>query len=352
MRNLISLLVAALFAGLFTGCEGPAKREFNVDANSTETLFVMALEKGTDGAATQAKLEAGPTRLREKRVNIPMRKWVYDWGDGKYKWLATVATIRVDTQPVTREWTSSTETGTTAKDEALLVKSKDGVLFKLGATIRALIQDPDTDAYLSFYGTHKDAPDKDKKEDANYILCNYHGRPLAEVVDTDVHNYCQSRLSRYFGLVPLVTGRGEAPKYFEQTLEDARVFFKRRGITIANFGSSEGLGFVNGEVQNAIDRRFLATKDQEIALQEEEKAAKANKRLVEMAEADRDAAIVFQNAFEAMVLKVNMECRTLRAARKMILAEKWTGDVPSIITPPSGSSSTGSGSMPMILQVK
>lgn len=294
------------------GC-GPAKVEQLVEVKPNETAFVITLEGDTK--EQQAKLNSldylREAKVASKRITIPQRRHDTGRWPGEYEWIDTVRVITVDRAPVTREWTDDPDTGTSMHKQAIQVESLDSINFGVGATITCSILEENTPVFLYYYA----------------------GKALPEIVDTNVRGFCQKGLAREFGKYDLAEGKTKKAECFEQVFQDAKAFFAERGITIDYFGGVKGLTYNNKEIQAAIDRKFVAENDIEVAKKEKLAQDERNKQMVERAKAERDAAEALATAKEALELKTQLEIAKIRAEAMRIAAEKWSGNLPANILP-------------------
>ncbi len=229
-----------------------------------------------------------------------------------------MAVIKVNRAPVTREWTQATSTGTSAKNQAIMVESVESIDFYLGVNTTALIQE----------------------EDASKFLYYFSGKSLDEVMDTVVRGYVQSYLYKEYGARTLEECRADKKKIFTALLDEARTTFKAKGITIENIGGSEGYTYKDPHIQDAINNVFTAQHQALVAKAEKDAQDMRNLKDLELAnnsakikkiDADADAqATLIRGKADADVL----EMRGAMIARypglvNMTIAEHSTGQVPS-----------------------
>ena len=316
MKNVkyLFLIIAGLTAMFaFTGCRGPAEIEIVEEIETNETAFMVPME----GASldSQGKFMSvdflEEAKVPAKRVTIPQRKRKNGRHRWNYEWIPTLRVIKVDRKPVTREWTQEDGTGTSSKNEAIHVESKESIGFAIGVNITAMVQENDASIFLYWYA----------------------GKPLADVVDENVRGFVTSILSREFGSLDLVDGRGAKAEIFTRVYEATRDHFKETGITIDNLGYAEGLIYEDEEIQTGINNRFLAELSVQTAAQEKLAQDERNKQKVATATAEKESALEFARAQDAAIMVRELEIRLIQAEAARIAAEKWNGALPSNIMP-------------------
>jgi hypothetical protein len=321
-----------VFAMLVAIFRGPLKVERFVEIGPSETAFVIPLEGDlNEQVRTDSLRFLEEAKVNTKRISIPQRAHQYGRIPSSYRWISTVRVIKVNRAPVTREWTAEATTGTSAKNESLVVQSHDGVVFALGGTITCRIEEEDAALYLRHFGTV--ASEQQELQD---IVDQ--ARPLADVVDTGIRSYMQSRLFYHFSGAPLDEAKQKKIDYFNSTFHDAVDYFKQRGITIDSFGSTKGLTYLNPKVQDAINQKFLVENDRLVTLQEKIEAEQTNAKKIAMAKASRDAAEKFLESKEAMLMSYELEIKLMQAEARRAMAENWDGQMPRSILPSSGDS--------------
>ena len=312
-RNTTSLVLIAAASIVLAGCRGPFQVEVVEEIAPNETAFLVPFEGNTQ--ADQGKFMSieylNNAKVATKRVTIPTRKRTLGRGWSNYEWIPTVKLIAVNRTPVTRVWTQSAGTGTNPSNEAFCVESQESVDFCAGATAIATITEDDAAKYQY----------------------NYSGKPLATVMDEDVRGYAGTVLSREFGNRSLDLGRKNKAVIFTIALTETREFFATKGVTLLQFGSSEGLQYTDARVQTAINDTFVAENDKNTATNEKLAQQERNLLNVAKATADRQAAQEFAKALEAQSAKIELDIERIKAEAMLEAAKRWKGDMPSSILP-------------------
>jgi hypothetical protein len=345
------------------GCMGPAPKDHYVTCATNETMVVIALPNENQQAKVDSREALEKGEIKHQRYKLTMSKHDYGWNAGCYQWVADEMVIIVDRSPVSVELTKDPYTGDSPKDEALEVSSADGLKVALGATASAYIDEADALTYVYYYGVVHDS-ERDKalisdesqlaelkgfsdtekllfqsglidkqKSRVPYVTYTFRARPLDEVLRSEIIGFCQAKLSEDFNTNTLGVGKARKTDYFKDVFEDARKFFKKRGITLTAFGSTKGLQYENTAVQGVIDDRFAALNAIAVALQDESAQKKTNERLIAQAQADRDAAIQFLANYPAARQEFEIELRKILAERQEILRQGWDGRMPANLLP-------------------
>lgn len=312
MKRMLQLVgVSALVA--FTGCMGPYKVEKFEEIGPNETAFVIPLEGETkEGQAQLQSVEyLEKSKVVAKRISIPQREKTLGRGPGNFEWIPTVRVVKVDRTPVTREWTRQAGTGTSNLNQAIGVESLDSINFSVGVNITCSVEEDDTAKFLYFYA----------------------GKPLSEVVDSNVRGFLQTVLAREFGQYMLTDCPKKKTEVFAKAYEEARLLFETKGVTVNYLGSSEGLNYDDPKIQEAINRKFIAENDILVAKQEKLAQDERNLQVIEKARTEAESAKLIEQAREALTLKTQLEVQKIQAEAMRIAAEKWNGTMPSTILP-------------------
>ena len=203
------LLISMAVMVISTGCMPPPKIDIYEEIAPNETAFIVPLEGANDDS--QGKFMSVEflenARVATKRISIPQKERKIGRWWWNIEWIPTVKVIKVDRSPVTREWTADPSTGTSEKNQALVVESKDSITFWTGITVTARITE----------------------EDASTFLYNFSGKPLSEVVDENVRGFVLAVLSREFGRRVLDKCRTEKSEIFELALNETQAEFAEKG---------------------------------------------------------------------------------------------------------------------------
>lgn len=225
-------LAIALLALIAAICIRPYDVPEFVEVDSSESAFLIPLEgDAADQAAFQSVKYLEEKKVATKRVQIPHR-----WRQTGYlpthgHYVGTVRLVKVDRRPITREWTKSHKTGTSAKDEAISAESKDSVNFSMGISCTAFIPE----------------------ESAAVFLYSYPSKSLAEMMDMEVRARIHQIIAEEAGNHDLFDLPGKKNEIMKAVRADVVPFFKKKGIEITTLAMLGGLTFDNTEIQRAID---------------------------------------------------------------------------------------------------
>ena len=322
-------ITAAVALATAAGCVRAYNEPEFVDVAPNETAFVIKLEGNNNTADGQAKLLSEAyleaNRVAAKRIEVTHR-----WVDTGYahdsgKWMADVTVVKVDRSAVTRQWTE--EGGTSVKNEAVSIESRDSVGFSVGFTCTAYI----------------------REEDAAKYLYTHPSGSLATVMDTEVlgriQRDCQMAVNGY-SLAEVPAHKADIQTAVES---DVVPWFATRGITITNVGLHGGLHYENPVIQRSIDEAAVASNLKVVAAAKLDAQQKENERLeleaTGQAAAARSRA---QGEADAKLLTAQAEAKGITAVQdalakvqnpQLVLslrqmdvqrtqAERWNGQVP------------------------
>jgi hypothetical protein len=264
--NKFVVLFSVTMCLFITGCLYDVPEYVNIEPS--QSAFLIPLEgeiKDQVKFASEESLKKAQVAARRVQITHRWLQTGYWWFNGQY--IPNVLLITVDRQPVTREWTADSTTGTSSKSEAIWVESKDSVGFSAGVTVSSMI----------------------KEEDAALFLYRYPSGSLAKIMDTEVRARIQAMFSDYSAGWDMSDLRGRKSEIASYIRNDAMPFFRERGITITTIGLTGGFTYENKKIQESIDEVFIAQRKKEI-----------NKALLE---AQRDANLRITQEADAMAEK-------------------------------------------------
>jgi len=276
MRKIWMLMVLLMVVGML-GCMGPAKVEQFEEIGPNETAFVIPLEG--DSLGDQAQLQSvaflESKKVSAKRISLPLREKSTGRGWWSYTYIPAAVVIKVDRAPVTREWTMEKQTGTEARNQAISVESKESIGYQLGVVVTAMVEE----------------------QNAALFLFKFAGKPLAQIIDTNIRADAAEFLTSQFGQMSLDDARLKKTEVFDAMTKFVTEKYAALGITIMTMGSSEGLIYDDDKIQQAINDAWSAEREKERA------DVEAGTKQVR-AKADADAAIAAaKGSAEAAYLK-------------------------------------------------
>ena len=186
-RILIIAMLLVFCLTTMVGCRRPYDTPEFVTIEPHQTAFLIPLIGDTGNQASfeseEMLLEA---KVATKEIQIPHR-WVQTrrqhWIG---EWRPTMTLIVVDRSPVTREWSSTKDVGTSAENQAIYAESAESIGFSAGMNCSAQIY---------------------SEQDAAKFLYCYNNKPLSEIMDTEIRarveskfvEECESHLERDSG---------------------------------------------------------------------------------------------------------------------------------------------------------
>jgi len=210
----------------------PYDRPEYVEIGTSESAFLIPLEGDTANQASFQSVQFLKQKLvAAKRIRITHQWSQLGFWPASGEWIPDVKLIKVDRRPVTREWTQSSQTGTSAKNEAVAVESKDSVNFTIGISCTAYIPE----------------------ELAPVFLYSYPAKSLAEMMDMEVRARIQQIVAEEAGKHDLDLVRSKKNDIMKAVREDVLPFFRNKGIEITTVAMVGGLSYDNPEIQKAID---------------------------------------------------------------------------------------------------
>lgn len=206
-------------------------------------------------------------KIALKRFVIPHAKLSGSGGAAWYStgwdfYVPTGRLIIIDRTTYSREWVAQHDRGTSARNESFPCQSKEGLNISVGVSIGASVSEANAAKYLFRFGVL--SPGGNRTDPQVIFTSVYYGRKLADVMD-DVGRkkvqtlVCDQIASRTFDKV-----NEEAVAIMTSVKKDAAEYFVSVGITLDFLGWADTFTF-DTDVQQAVNRRFIAAKDEEIA---------------------------------------------------------------------------------------
>jgi len=298
MKKLIRLVfLLAIFCftmATFTGCMRSYDKPTFKDIAADETAFKIPLIGNTsDQAVFKSEDLLKQAEIATKRVQIA-HVWVQtgraDW-NGEYMDAETIVTVK--RTPETRDWTESTNTGTSGNNQAIGAESKESIGFTAQMNCSAQIDEAN----------------------AAKFLYSYNSEALADIMDKDIRERIASDFVEQCALYNLADLLNNKANIMDYIRKDCIAYFATKGITITMIGISDQFTYKNDAIQKAIDAKYASA--QEVITQKNE-----NEKNVSKAEADRQV-IETQSA----TIEKSLELKRLENQAAAIA--KWDGKMPS-----------------------
>jgi hypothetical protein len=207
-------------------------------------------------------------KIPAKRFQIPHAKLAGSafWAD---YFVPTGRLIIVDRTPYNREWVASIHRGTSAKDESFPCQSAEGLDVTVGISISAFVTEQDAAKFLYWFGVNPPQGDRSKPE--VIFTSVFSGRSLAQVMDGVGRGKVQALVCNEIAARPLDRVNSDATTIMLAIQGTVATYLASRGITLDYIGWADTFSF-DTRVQDAINRRYIADREKEIAEQLEASA--------------------------------------------------------------------------------
>jgi hypothetical protein len=302
-RLLTITCLVVLMCLCFTGCRRPYDTPEFVRIEPHQTAFLIPLVGDSNNQASfeseelllQAKVATKEIQIPHRWVQTRRQHWVGEWRP-------SMTLIVVDRSPVTREWSSTEEHGTSNMDEAIYAESAESIGFSAGMNCSAQID------------TENDA--------AKFLYC-YNNKALSEIMDTEIRARVESKFVEECASRTLNEILIEKEAIMTAVRDDVVTYFKSKGITITVLGMKDGLEYDDASIQKSINEKFSS--EMKLTTQENE-----NKRILSEAEA-KAQAIILEAQAAAEANRMLSESLTEEILKKMYY-ETWDGKLPTYMT--------------------
>lgn len=292
MKKILALvlIIGAMFC--LTGCIKPYDTPEFVTIEPHQTAFLIPLiGDTTEQASFESEEMLMQAKVAAKEIQIPHR-WVQT---GRMHWVGeyrdTMALIVVDRSPVTREWSSSKDIGTSVANQAIYAESAESIGFSAGMNCSAQIYSED---------------------DAVKFLYSYNNKPLSEIMDTEIRARVESKFVDECASRSLNEILIEKEAIMEAVRTDVETYFAQRGITITVLGMKDGLEYDDATIQSSINDKFSS--EMKLTTQKNE-----NQRIISEAEAKAEANRILSESITNEILTQQYY-------------EKWDGKLPGVMT--------------------
>lgn len=314
----------------FSGCVKPYHEPVLVEFDSTEVPILIELGDDNSQEIVDREKYYKDRLVMSKRVEIP-----HEWKQtGRYnytgKWIPSVKTIVVDTQPETTDWQGN---------RGIWVESSDSVGFSTGITLTAEIEEGDEVKFLSHY-----PPKSQRKIEVKNTTYTVAVTSLKQIMDVEIKGRIQGVYADLAGADTMDAQRSKKKELMDATRTAVTTYFKQRGITITNIGQFGGFSYENPAIQVSIDKVFQAQQDKEVA-KAEAVAAEERKLALKLKGEGEAARILESRRGEAEGIKLVAEARKfeadlakdpnyltlyrLKIQKEQI--ESWNGQLPKMI---------------------
>ena len=237
----------------------------------TEAYTILPNETGfwiPDAGANrdnQAQFESeaylNANRVALKRFIVPHAKLQ---GSGSFFdfYVPTGRLIIVDRTPFSREWVDAADRGTSHRREGFPCQSREGLNISAGVSIGASVLEQNAAKYLYRFGVV--APVGDRTDPKIIFNSVYYSRKLADVMDDVGRKKVQTLVCDEIASRTFDKANEDAVQIMQDVKQQATAYFADVGITLDFIGWADTFTF-DPEVQEAVNRRYVASQDQAIA---------------------------------------------------------------------------------------
>lgn len=309
MKKISFLLVAVMLASLsFMSCVRPYDKPEFVDIASNETAFIIPLTgKTSDQSALASEEYLRKNMVAAKRVQI-----THEWRQtgrlpNNGKWVPNMMVIKVNRSPVSVSW------GAKSGATRVSAESIESIGFTVPIALTATIEEHNTPLFLSKYSADVS---------------------LQDVIINNVNPYVNAKTSEKFASKTLVECRIQKNAIVKEIYADVKDFFAGYGITITQFGSTDGLTYDSPQIQEAIDKQAILQAEGK-ALDEKELNAK-KQRDIDLKNATNEASIAREKASAVSSLKALQEVENSKIlaqaqADAIVISAKTGVTLPSVL---------------------
>ncbi len=300
INRFVTGAAALLFSLALVGCGGedgggstdhrPFDKPEFVTIKPDETGFFIHLDEDTGNQKqwyTSQFLK--DKKVATRRVQI-RHKWISDGfrnSMGHYAPLDTV--IVVNLAPVTREWTSSSETGSTAKNQSFHAETAGSTSFAMDVSCSVQVDEANAALFVG----------------------SFSGQPLETVMDRDIRPVALGALvaaAGKFDVYALLKNKPELNAAMQKAVGD---FCKAHGLILSRITISSDVTWTQASVQTSLDKIVEA--------EAEEKAQGAiNRREIERAQASAKASAILSSATGIAYTRLELKRMELENQRELI----------------------------------
>ena len=267
----VRLLIVGLSAVFLLTAIAQQARAYYAKTDYAEPYFILPNESAffvpDVGANKDSQSSFGSidylnaNKIAAKRFQVPHAKLPGSayWSDF---YVPTGRLVIVDRTPFNREWVAKSSRGTSARDESFPCQSAEGLDVTVGISISAFVTEQNAANFLYWFGVNPPQGDRNKPE--VIFTSVFYGRSLAQVMDGVGRGKVQSLVCNEIASRPLDKVNSEATKIMEAIQVKTEAYLASRGITLDYIGWADTFTFEN-KVQDAIDRRYVADREKEIA---------------------------------------------------------------------------------------
>jgi hypothetical protein len=225
-------------------------------------FFIPDVGANKDNQSTfNSEAYLNDNKIAAKRFQIPHARLPGSSYFANY-YVPTGRLIIVDRTPYNREWVSSSNRGTSAKNESFPCQSAEGLDVTVGISISAFVTEENAAKFLYWFGVNP--PQGDRSQPEVIFTSVFYGRSLQQVMDSVGRGKVQALVCGEIAARPLDKVNAEATKIMDVIQQKVADYLASRGITLDYIGWADTFTF-DTKVQDAINRQFVSTKEGDIA---------------------------------------------------------------------------------------
>lgn len=233
----------------------------NILPNQSAFMIPVVGDNKTSQAQFGSAKYLDEKKVAAKRVQIPHVK-LENSGAWSNFVVPAATLIIVPRDPFYREWTDSTEKGTSKKKEGFACESKDSLNITTAIAISATVEEINAAKFLYRYGVK---PVQGDQSDPQIIFTSVMiGVSLAEVMDTVVRGKVHAALCESMGTRTLDDVFASKKEIIGEVDAAVKSHFEPDGITIGFVGLAGSLDY-DPEIQTAINHVYTAGKNADAA---------------------------------------------------------------------------------------
>jgi hypothetical protein len=221
--------------------------------------------------ANQAQMDSealyNANRVQLKRFVVPHQKLQGSAGNSMFSgwdyYVPAGRLIIVDRTPYSREWVDARDRGTSDRKEGFPCQSKEGLNIGIGVSIGLSVAEANAAKYLHRFGVI--APKGDPTSGDVIFISVYYSRSVKDVMDDVGRKKVQTLVCDEIAGRTFDDANANMRAIMEKVKADATNYFASVGMTLDFIGYADTWTF-DDAVQAAINRRYVASQDKEIAL--------------------------------------------------------------------------------------
>ncbi len=265
LGNRTTVTAIAMMLGI-----GPAQAYYD-KTDYTEAYTILPNESAfwiPDGGANKDNQTQFDSETYLNANKVPLKRFIVPHvklqGSGGFYdfYVPAGRLIIVDRTTYSREWVDATDRGTSKKKEGFPCQTVEGLNITVGMSIGASVTENNAAKYLGRFGV---VPITGERTNPAIIFNSvYYSRRLQDVMDDVGRKKVQTLVCAEITARTFDRANAEANKIIETVLAKSTEYFASVGISLDFLGWADTFTF-DHDVQDAVNRRYIAAQDKEIA---------------------------------------------------------------------------------------